>query len=838
MIPLEHLVLDVGDESEEDQSDMQEEEQSGGQEEEAVPVWRHYSQLSHALSARSIWPTACVFTSTAGRDFIYSNSWGAVAASRGLQEVIPLEGVAVTFFWTGRVDSSEDRDSLVHAALGLVAETLEQQLASHLPTEAVQTRWCSSSTFEARYPGIVFASEAQRRAFMQLVRRRCESNSALHVRRQDAAGISGMFCFMDDAGAPQHPTFLPLPPQLPSQLVTFFPTPAQQHLYTMPEAAADGNSHEAHHLALHLLKQLGWPQSLQLEELIAAAPLYEAQDRRDLPARAVRITTASTHCPIAAEGSHSCAHVTVDVLEARAAAVIRCGVCGESRRVSLDGEDRRLFLFYQCFWGWEHCWGPALNALYLQVETGSKSLLKRCTAKDGSMELRAAQARVALRGRKTCVWTTTRWELKDVMPEWLEWNGRSMVESIEFNPRLPHGISGRVFNTYAGFGVEPQAPPSGRLGDAAPVFRSFLAEVIAGGRADYRDYVLNCLSQLVRQPWKKLGVLLVLLSKEGAGKNTLVDTLCSIFGQHSLQITQSSQFTGNFNAHLRDSILVILSEAIWGGEKQSASALKAAVTDTFCMFEGKGVDAVRGFNCWTFMITSNGPWCVPAKGSSRRPVMLPVSNHRIGDKSYFDAVHAALAAGEVQQFLWYLLHRELPPGWKADANMPPRLRAHVDQMFQDRSQAGCKWLVQHLGEYGEWSCESFGLLSLESDHWRCSSGRVPIIAAGRKTRVDKQLVLRALEEATKEEPYLRQQVGTSLADVTKFFTDTLGSCFKADVRSRQSDGSRRRMFEFDSAQHIMAHLEEHVLQVANYFSKRRQPASTDTGRVRQRQRLS
>ena len=219
--------------------------------------------------------------------------------------------------------------------------------------------------------------------------------------------------------------------------------------------------------------------------------------------------------------------------------------------------------------------------------------------------------------------------------------------------------------------LEPAAPASGKLEDAAPVFRAFLAEVITAGDAAALQFLLNCLSQLVQQPWKKLGVAVVLASSKGTGKAVLLEVLCRIFGEYSAQLTEPRQLMGPWAlAHIQNKVLLVLKEGVWSGERKSCrgdtgnNVLNSLIADSRCIYERPAAEAVVGVNCWSVFISSSHETGPAAVDDNHRLYKLSVSSHRRGDSDYFWKLRAALHAGEDRQFLWYLLNREIPSGWQ------------------------------------------------------------------------------------------------------------------------------------------------------------------------------
>jgi hypothetical protein len=89
------------------------------------------------------------------------------------------------------------------------------------------------------------------------------------------------------------------------------------------------------------------------------------------------------------------------------------------------------------------------------------------------------------------------------------------------------------------------------------------------------------------------------MSKEGIGKNKTAEMFAKLWGSHHFIATRESHVTGNFNAHLRNCSVLVLNEAVWGGDRSQAGPLKGLITDDFLPIVAKGVDVVHARNCST-----------------------------------------------------------------------------------------------------------------------------------------------------------------------------------------------------------------------------------------------
>lgn len=233
---------------------------------------------------------------------------------------------------------------------------------------------------------------------------------------------------------------------------------------------------------------------------------------------------------------------------------------------------------------------------------------------------------------------------------WLKNPLRRTYENIIFDPVRP-GNHGRAYNIFKGFAVLPQE-------GTCCLFWQHVKEVICSSNSEYYLYVRRWMAAVVQKP-ALLATALVLRGLQGTGKNKFVDYFGKIFGPYFLTVTSLEHICGKFNSHLRYAYLVHANEAVWMGSKKEIGAIKALITDSVIVIEGKGRDAIPVDNCRHFLISSNEDWVVPMDLDDRRFFVLDVSSHRKMDTSYFSALDKEMHSNGPSALLYDLLHEDL-----------------------------------------------------------------------------------------------------------------------------------------------------------------------------------
>jgi hypothetical protein len=299
---------------------------------------------------------------------------------------------------------------------------------------------------------------------------------------------------------------------------------------------------------------------------------------------------------------------------------------------------------------------------------------------------------------------------KQLAEKWLSWEKRRQYDRVVFRPHEGREEAARevktltphdVLNLWGGFSVQPKPGLSDRI-------QEHLRDVVCAGDLEHFDYLFKWMARLVQFPGKPGEVAVVLRGKEAVGKSVVGWMLRRIFGQHALAVSSPKYVTGDFNSHLADVVFLECSEALFAGDRQTASKLKAMITDDTLIIERKGSDAVSWPNALSVFMTSNEDWVVPAGPESRRYFVLDVSDERRGDTAYFDALVSEIKDDNaLGAFLYDLLTIDLS-GFK-HRNVP------VTDALQDqraRSQTGVlAWALDLAGR---------GVLQTRngSQHWR------------------------------------------------------------------------------------------------------------------------
>jgi hypothetical protein len=234
---------------------------------------------------------------------------------------------------------------------------------------------------------------------------------------------------------------------------------------------------------------------------------------------------------------------------------------------------------------------------------------------------------------------------------WLEHPKRKQyLGGVVFAPGQK--VPADTFNLWQGYAVEPVQ------GDWS-LMQHLILWVICAGDKKLHDYLIGWMARVVQEPGTQGEVALVLRGGRGTGKGTFANWFGRLFGQHFIYITNAKHLVGNFNAHLRDAVVIFADEAFFAGDKSHASVLKGMITDPYITIEAKHKNAVTARNVTHLILASNDDWVIPAGVDERRFGAFDVSSARKQDHEYFAAIHEQMENGGLEAMLYDLQNHDL-----------------------------------------------------------------------------------------------------------------------------------------------------------------------------------
>lgn len=286
---------------------------------------------------------------------------------------------------------------------------------------------------------------------------------------------------------------------------------------------------------------------------------------------------------------------------------------------------------------------------------------------------------------------------------------RNVVSGITFDPS-PYAPK-NYHNLFQGFRVDETQTLDIDMVSAEIEVKPLLDHikyVWCKGNQQFYDFVLNWFSFIVQRPYKKIGVLLCVKSKEGSGKGIVFDYMRHILGGRLYaQINSLDAITGKNNSILEGRLLINGDEVIWGGSVKDGNAMKGIITEEEIWIEEKYRAKYKVKNTTAFCMSSNEDRAMSAREGDRRSFGLELSNKWAGrqkspaHKKYFcdisGCAHHGVAQDKVLAFAKILYNRDLT---SFDVRNPPMTDFVSDQMERNMTPVQKFWYgMLHQGRF-------------------------------------------------------------------------------------------------------------------------------------------
>ena len=212
---------------------------------------------------------------------------------------------------------------------------------------------------------------------------------------------------------------------------------------------------------------------------------------------------------------------------------------------------------------------------------------------------------------------------------WVKNINRREVNKIVFDPR---NQSPDCHNLWTGY-------PLGELETVASCDESLCSPIIdhihkhwCRSNQDHTDYVLNWLASKLQKPWKKVAVTIVLKSKEGSGKNIILNHFKKIMGNYYISLSNVKNVLGDFNGAIEGKMLINADEISYGGNKKEMNQLKALITEDETVINKKNKEQFKINNYADYIFTTNELWFIGVTSHSRRFFVLDMDDWLSGVK--------------------------------------------------------------------------------------------------------------------------------------------------------------------------------------------------------------
>ena len=167
--------------------------------------------------------------------------------------------------------------------------------------------------------------------------------------------------------------------------------------------------------------------------------------------------------------------------------------------------------------------------------------------------------------------------------------------------------------------------------------------ILSGNDETVCDYFIKWIAQMIQYPAIK-SICPTLISKEGAGKGTLLQLLTKMLGSNKVfETTQPSRDVwGEFNGLMAEAFLVNLDELGKKETNESEGRIKGLITDPTLKINNKGVAQFPIQSFHRFIITTNNEDPIKTTKDDRRKIIIKSGDELCGNKEYFNDLYKLL----------------------------------------------------------------------------------------------------------------------------------------------------------------------------------------------------
>ena len=214
------------------------------------------------------------------------------------------------------------------------------------------------------------------------------------------------------------------------------------------------------------------------------------------------------------------------------------------------------------------------------------------------------------------VYVDKKGESRPIFDKWLRDPSRRSYIKKDFIP-CDTSSDPQIYNTFAGFPYgDWEITPFDERPDAVENFKELLG-VICDHEPESLKYLTNYFADLVQNPEKLPGVGLLLKSKPGRGKDSLIDIMKNLIG-HTCRTANPEDVVKGFNAEIKDALIVQLNEMEGADGFGLKEKIKNLITESHTQINDKFEKKYLQTNYIRLIICSNNMTPIEIAANDRR----------------------------------------------------------------------------------------------------------------------------------------------------------------------------------------------------------------------------
>ena len=258
------------------------------------------------------------------------------------------------------------------------------------------------------------------------------------------------------------------------------------------------------------------------------------------------------------------------------------------------------------------------------------------------------------------------------LPRWVADEHKRTYKTCCFDPQCTKPNN---FNTFFGFRGEglPAVINVSKATAHLNLILDHIKNVYCNGNQEHADYLIKWFANIIKYPWHKSEVLVLIFGIEGCGKGIVIDFFArSVIGDYLSFQTASAEndLFSKFAVGSHRKLFCFCDEA--GDDlKKYHDGLKNLITAKTIRVEKKGQDIRTELNFTNVIVASNNDSSVYVSCNDRRVVAFQCDEIHKDDHAYFDQLVEATENEECARLMFdYLKNYDLPENYHFQANRP------------------------------------------------------------------------------------------------------------------------------------------------------------------------
>jgi hypothetical protein len=256
---------------------------------------------------------------------------------------------------------------------------------------------------------------------------------------------------------------------------------------------------------------------------------------------------------------------------------------------------------------------------------------------------------------------------------WRKSKFKREVKRIDFDPS-PNAPS-NIYNLWVGYYLKKESTKDTGFADNLV---NHIKRIWCSDDEIAFEYVMNWFAWIIQRPHKKIGIMLSLKSKQGAGKGIVLGIIQEVMdgpdnvnnSGYFSQVSNMESILGQYTYGIEAKCLIDLDEAYWGGNKKVEGQVKNLITETNQEIRKKYGHPYWIHNTTAFITTTNNDLFAGMTEDDRRNMCCQCADHIIQEMSadekeeYFNSISHSKRGDKyhpevVSSFAHILYHRDI-----------------------------------------------------------------------------------------------------------------------------------------------------------------------------------